>query len=105
MPSKLLSLLDRVILPIRFLFGALFIYTSLWHSLHGEKFLQSIKDYQIISGPIVAWSGFLFIALEAGIRISLAFGFFGRQAAHVAAAFLPRFITAVVIGIVLGVVI
>src|SRR5260370_32166534 len=92
MPSKLLSLLDRVILPIRFLFGALFIYTSLWHSLHGEKFLQSIKDYQIISGPIVAWSGFLFIALEAGIGVSFVFGFFVMQAAIVAAAFVAVFI-------------
>src|SRR5260370_4745883 len=86
MPSKLLSLLDRVILPIRFLFGALFIYTSLWHSLHGEKFLQSIKDYQIISGPIVAWSGFLFIALEAGIGGGLVFWVFVWQAAIVPAA-------------------
>src|SRR5260370_36274567 len=91
MPSKLLSLLDRVILPIRFLFGALFIYTSLWRSLHGEKFLQSIKDYQIISGPIVAWSGFLFIALEAGIWVAFVFGFFFRQGGIVAAAFFSGF--------------
>ncbi len=102
MPSKLLSLLDRVILPIRFLFGALFIYTSLWHSLHGEKFLQSIKDYQIISGPIVAWSGFLFIALEAGIGIALVFGFFVRQAAIVAAALLAVFTGVIVSAIVRG---
>jgi uncharacterized membrane protein YphA (DoxX/SURF4 family) len=99
MPAKALSFvdyLDRAILPIRILLGGLFIYTSLYHSLHAAEFLQSIKDYQLISGALVPWSGFLFIALEAGVGVLLLFGYFVRQAAVAAAALLLVFTVAIV---------
>jgi len=102
MPSKVLSILDRAILPVRILFGALFLYTSVWHAIHAGKLLQSIKDYQIISGALVPWSGLLFIALEAGIAITLIFGYFVRQAAIAAAALLALFTGAMVSAIARG---
>src|SRR5260370_1960251 len=91
MSSKPLSTIGWIILVIRILFGGLFIYTSVWHSMHAKEFLQSIKDYQIISGPIVPWSGLLFIILEASIGVTLVFGYFVRQMAFVAAALLAVF--------------
>ena len=102
MPSKVLSILDRAILPVRILFGALFLYTSVWHAIHAGKLLQSIKDYQIISGPLVPWSGLVFIALEAGIAITLIFGYFVRQAAITAAALLAVFTAAMISAIARG---
>jgi uncharacterized membrane protein YphA (DoxX/SURF4 family) len=100
MSSKPLSATGWIILVIRILFGGLFIYTSVWHSMHAQEFLQSIKDYQIISGPLVSWSGFLFIALEAAIGVTLVFGFFVRQMALVAAALLAAFTGVIVSAIV-----
>jgi len=102
MASKAVSYLDRAILPIRILFGALFLYTSLWHGMHGAKFLQSIRDYQIAPGSLVPWSGFLFIALEAGVGIALVFGYFVRPVAIAAAVLLSVFTIAMVSAIVRG---
>ncbi|HTC92567.1 MAG TPA: MauE/DoxX family redox-associated membrane protein [Terriglobales bacterium] len=102
MASKVISIVDRAILPVRILFGALFLYTSVWHAVHAGKLLQSIKDYQIISGSLVAWSGLLFIAAEAGIAITLIFGYFVRQAAITAAVLLAIFTAAMVSAIARG---
>jgi uncharacterized membrane protein YphA (DoxX/SURF4 family) len=102
MPSKVLSIVDRAILPVRILFGALFLYTSVWHAIHAGKLLQSIKDYQIISGSLVPWSGLLFIAAEAGIAITLIFGYFVRPAAIAAAALLSVFTAAMISAIARG---
>src|SRR5260370_14786460 len=103
MASKAVSYLDRAILPIRILFGALFLYTSLWHGMHGAKFLQSIRDYQIVPGSLVPWSGFLFIALEAGVGIALVFGYLILPVAIAAAGFLSGVSLATLCVIVLGV--
>ena len=42
MAGNALSLVDRVILPVRILFGGLFIYTSVNHALHATKLLEGI---------------------------------------------------------------
>ncbi len=102
MPTKLLSLVDRAILPLRFLFGALFIYTSVYHALHGAKFLQSVNDYEIVPASLIPWSGFLFIAFEAAVGIALVFGYFVRKAAIAAAALLFVFTAAMVSALVRG---
>jgi hypothetical protein len=102
MPAKAISYLDRVIGAIRVLFAGLFIYTSLWHSIHAAKFLQSIKDYQIVSGGLVPWSGLLFIALEAGIGVALFFRYFVRQTAIAAAVLLSIFTIAMISAIARG---
>ncbi|HZS28708.1 MAG TPA: MauE/DoxX family redox-associated membrane protein [Candidatus Angelobacter sp.] len=102
MPSKVLPVVDRAIMPIRLLFGALFLYTSVWHAVHATKLLQSIKDYQIISGSLVPWIGLLFIAAEGAIAITLIFGYFIRQSAIAAAALLAVFTGAMVSAIARG---
>lgn len=102
MPAKLLSLVDRATLPLRILFGGLFIYTSIYHALHATKLLQSIKDYAIVPASLVPWSGLLLIAFEAGIGVALVFGYAVRQAAVTAAALLLVFMAAMVSAIVRG---
>ena len=102
MPAKLLSLVNRAILPLRILFGGLFIYTSIYHALHATKLLQSIKDYAIVPASLVPWSGLLLIAFEAGIGVALVFGYAVRQAAVTAAALLLVFMAAMVSAIVRG---
>jgi hypothetical protein len=96
MPAKAISYLDRAIMPLRVLFGGMFVYTSLWHGIHAADFLQSVKDYQIIPNGLAPWSGFLFIALEAAVGVALVFGYFVRPAAIVSAALLTVFTVAIV---------
>lgn len=100
MSLKPLSAMGWVVLLIRVLFGGVFIWTSVWHSTHAKEFLQSIKDYQIISGALVSWSGFLFIAAEAAIGVCLIFGFFVRQMSIVATVLLAGFTGVIVSAIV-----
>jgi len=102
MPSKLLSLVDRAILPLRIVFGGLFIYTSIYHALHATKLLESIKDYEILPDSLIPWSGLLLIAFEAGIGVALVFGYAVRQAAAAAAALLLVFTGAMISVIVRG---
>ena len=102
MPAKLLSLVDRAILPLRILFGGLFIYTSIYHALHATKLLQSIKDYAIVPASLIPWSALLLVAFEAGIGVALVFGYAIRQAAVTAAALLLVFMGAMISAIVRG---
>lgn len=102
MTAKLLSLADRAILPLRILFGGLFIYTSIYHALHATKLLQSVKDYAIVPASLIPWSALLLIAFEAGIGVALVFGYAIRQAAVTAAALLLVFMGAMISAIVRG---
>lgn len=96
MPDKSRSPLEWVVLLLRFAFGGLFVYTSIYHALHAAKLLQSIKDYAILPGALIPWSGFLLIACEAGIGVALFFGFAARQAAIASTALLLVFTGAMV---------
>jgi uncharacterized membrane protein YphA (DoxX/SURF4 family) len=89
--SEPLTPMGWTLLAIRVLFAGVFIWTSVWHSTHSKEFLESIEAYQIISGPIVPWSGLFFIILEASIGVTLVFGYFVRQMAFAAAALLAVF--------------
>ena len=102
MPAKAISYLDRAILPIRVLFGGLFLYTAVTKAVHATEFLDSIRGYKVLPNALVPWSGFLLIALEAALGIALIFSYFVRKAAIVAAALLLVFTAAIAGAIIRG---